>query len=247
VPREFVEEQRTVLDELQEALRRWEEMQAAATLGRIEMQVSELRDLLVGGLSGATADESPNDAPEAAPEGAAPQPWEAMKAEILSDGSPPESDGLPPDSADTDPEAAAWIDPPPAIDLAAATTDDLRNAVEARDEYIAWLIRRLRAAESPRRMLSSTDDNAPAELRQRLEELEHAFDERLRLAEIEMSLERARLAREGARIRLQDEQVQKQLRQPGAETARKPAEENGPDAAKNRRWRRILGISGDGQ
>ena len=69
----------------------------------------------------------------------------------------------------------------------------------------------------------------------------------LRLAEIEMSLERARLAREGARIRLQDEQVQKQLKQQGAETARKPAEDVGPDAAKNRRWRRILGISGDGQ
>src|SRR6516225_434085 len=47
-PAEVIEEHKTTLEDLKRVISRWEEMQAEVTLGRIETQIAELRDLMVG-------------------------------------------------------------------------------------------------------------------------------------------------------------------------------------------------------
>ena len=47
-PAEVVEEHKTTLEDLKRVITRWEDMQAEVTLGRIETQIAELRDLMVG-------------------------------------------------------------------------------------------------------------------------------------------------------------------------------------------------------
>src|SRR6185369_14757427 len=43
LPLELIEDHRTAIDELKQAVTRWEEMQAGLTLGRLETQIAELR------------------------------------------------------------------------------------------------------------------------------------------------------------------------------------------------------------
>src|SRR3712207_8773984 len=47
IPAELVEQQRTVCDDLERVVQQWEDSQPTAALARIEMQVQELRDLVV--------------------------------------------------------------------------------------------------------------------------------------------------------------------------------------------------------
>src|SRR5258708_4818694 len=48
LPAEVVEEHKATLEDLKRVISRWEDMQAEVTLGRIETQITELRDLMVG-------------------------------------------------------------------------------------------------------------------------------------------------------------------------------------------------------
>ncbi|MBW3541415.1 MAG: hypothetical protein KY476_14200, partial [Planctomycetes bacterium] len=48
IPAELVEQQKGLVEELQAAVAAWQDMQAAACLGRIERGVDEVRDLLTG-------------------------------------------------------------------------------------------------------------------------------------------------------------------------------------------------------
>lgn len=246
MPRELVEDQKTVLDELQEAVRRWEEVQAAAALGRIEMQIGELRDLVVERLRGGVVQSAPEPEEPSEPPDDAPTPtWSTMRDSLLaSTNSSDGTDDGGSDSASID-SLGEWVDPPPAI-AADASADALRLAVEERDDYVIWLIRRLRSVESSREMLlGGVDaDSAPEEVQRRIAELERAFDEKQRLVEVELSIERARLAREGARLKVLDEQIQKEAKRLGMQNGQPRAPEPPADSesGKSRRWRRMLGM-----
>src|SRR5258708_32670844 len=81
-PAELVEEHKTTLEDLKRVITRWEDMQAEVTLGRIETQIAELRDLMVGsGNAGSyVAPRSPAPPPAQAP---APQaPLRARPADV---------------------------------------------------------------------------------------------------------------------------------------------------------------------
>jgi hypothetical protein len=227
LPPELVEEQKSLVEDLHRAVQQWEDLQAAAALGRIEVQISELRDLISGQLIERAFGPGPPDQqdqradqPEAAPQGAkqgVKKPrssdrslsgYEALKANLLAD-SPEGSDddeGAPqpsarsPAAADKPPEPQDEpppADPPEPLDVAAADIDQLRDAVEKRDSYITWLIHRFRAAELRRQIPGDWSElqDVPDEMRRHLEELEGRLQEMLRLAEVELSLERARLGR----------------------------------------------------
>ena len=60
IPPEVIQTQKTLVEDLQRAVEQWEGMQAAATLGRIEIQISELRDLFTGQLVPNPLSRSPN-------------------------------------------------------------------------------------------------------------------------------------------------------------------------------------------
>lgn len=259
VPAELVAQQQKLVEDLQRAVDQWEAMQPGAFFGRLETQLGQIHELVVNqdrpetgqgiaspfGYSTSRSGGSPErDAPRSI--------LDFMKASQLPESDPSESP--PPTAVDIAPAALAAAmleialppldDPPAPLDLAHATAEELGEACTARDSYIAYLVHRLRQIESLGHMPNSWAEleNVPEEQRQRLEALEHRLQETLRLAEVELSLQRAKLAREELRIRILDEQMQKDIKRAKdvsdsqAEDQADPKGEHG-----NSRWRRMLG------
>jgi len=135
-------------------------------------------------------------------------------------------------------------DPPEPVDAQEATREELAHACEVRDAYVVYLLQRLRQIESMGHVPNSWAglENLPDQLRDRLEALEKRLEETLRLAEVELSLQRAKLAREEVRIRVIDEQLQKDLKR-ARDDASSPSESDGGkgDASGSSRWKRMLG------
>jgi len=55
LPSELVESQQGLVNDLQQAVQQWDEMQPGAALGRIEIQITELRDFIAGNLTGGSS------------------------------------------------------------------------------------------------------------------------------------------------------------------------------------------------
>ena len=261
IPAELIEEQMALTESLQGAVQHWEDMQPGMLLSRLEMQVSEIRDLIVNGGGGVSApasepkslvdhlfsaanselqteqksDEegSPQEAPpseessglstyelfKAGLDGGADQPIE-MPAPTTEQATPEPIDEpeIPEDFAEEESVAETpTVDPPDDVDFATATEDDLRSAIDERDSYITYLLRKLRMAETAVQYSGNWSEleNVPDELRTRLEEYEARLEESLRRAEIETSMERARLGREANRLELWEEQLNKKAAQLG--------------------------------
>jgi hypothetical protein len=131
----------------------------------------------------------------------------------------------------------------------AADIDELRQAVEKRDTYISYLTQHLRVAEM--KYKDSIDweilNNAPEELRRRLEELEKTLHATLRHAEVDHSLERARLGREAMRLEQLNEQVRREMKrlemsdEDGDDEAQSAREKPEIDRGANGRWQRLFG------
>jgi hypothetical protein len=294
MPAELVEDHKTTLEDLKRVIARWEDIQAEASFGRIETQISELRDLLVsaGGsprsISASSiptlpaAREKPADgaAPRSA-ETSAPRPgakgggnawWEAQKAALMGEPVPAEAQAAlnqPTESAPaaeathhaaTDHEGASTgsVDPatlnipdlPAPVNLDEITLDEAREAIRERDRLIQKLREPLlliqAAAQRPAGMQSLAD--LPEPLKQRIAELEKQWQSKFRQVELDLSLERARLAREQATVSQQLEVMQKQPRK--GPTQAKPA--SGPEAggkdddgASKRRWFKFMGTPGE--
>lgn len=240
VPLEMIEEQKNIADNVQRFVLQWEESQPTAALARIEMQLSELRDLVVQSQEsthGGAVVEPKSDAGA----GSTLAGWEAMKANLLA-GSAEEGEADSEDPPMEDDEAIQLSTVAPPVPVEDGSSDvDLRNAVAERDNYILWLQQSVRQAELRRRKALALAGDTPEPLQHRLEELEHVYQEQRRLAEVEMSLERARLGREEMRLRQLEDVLQRELKRLGVQNAGggKPSEAECP---KNRRWRRILGI-----
>lgn len=252
VPAELVEQQRTVCEDLERVVQQWEDSQPTAALSRIEMQIQELRDLVVrmpaGG--GLPAEERPHEA--AAQDSGADagmSAWEALKAGLLGQSPPadgtngnPAREGQGSVADGPDPFDGEPLEPPAPVDFEFADSDELRRAVIVRDDFIAELLRRLRSAESRTR---STDDwksleTVPEDLRNRLESLERRLEQTLRLTEVELSLERARLGREEVRLKQLEEAMQKAARRGMASDD--DEEDDEERTASDGRWKRMLGI-----
>lgn len=276
VPQELVDEQRSLTEELHLAVQQWVEMDPAALLGRMEIQVAEVRDLIVnrtapadspgppaGSLPDASelADADADDGGEKSGAGtggdssdrrppskpveplAASSTYEAFKAGLMgSEPPPPPASAEPAATADEAaplddaqeasretvaakpaPEIPA-VDPPEPIDVHAADVDALREAVDKRDSYIAFLVRKLRAAELAGRPSGSWHEleNVPDELAERLKSYEKQLQELLRTAEVETSLERARLGRESNRLALLEQMLNKRMERLGLADDGKP-------------------------
>ncbi|HID21994.1 MAG TPA: hypothetical protein EYP14_06290 [Planctomycetaceae bacterium] len=136
------------------------------------------------------------------------------------------------------------IPAPEPIELDKADLEQLREAIEARDAYISYLLKKLKVAPT---IAPPVDwealQNTPDELKQKLQELQEQLTEKLRLAEVDLSLERARLAREEAALRLREEQLEQRLKQYGFEEADSADGEN--DSKRRRRWLKFLSRSED--
>src|SRR5688500_14786870 len=96
IPAELVEQQKMVCDDLERVVQQWEDSQPTATLSRIEMQIQELRDLVVRipAGSGGAFEERPHHAAAASADSAPDSgmsAWEALKAGLLAQNQPAEA------------------------------------------------------------------------------------------------------------------------------------------------------------
>jgi chromosome segregation ATPase len=92
-------------------------------------------------------------------------------------------------------------------------------------------------AECDRRINELVDaDTVIAEHRQRIAEMERDLESTLRAAELELSVERAKMARQKVEL----DELRSEL-----ESQRQLYEPNGPPGAPRRRWRTKLGLGGD--
>lgn len=160
----------------------------------------------------------------------------------------------PPVVAPTNPVSPVFSEPltplselhlPEPVDFDVAERRDLEEAIETRDQYIGELTRRLRSAESrtQQKIDWSELNNAPDVLRETLESLEAELNDRLRIAEVDLSLERARLARVEARIHCMQKQFEEKLKASGPPqtTAPRKAEESASQPSHSKSWFGSLG------
>jgi hypothetical protein len=273
VPADVIQDQRAAVEELKQIAARFDEMQAATTLGRLEMQVSELRDLVVSiGQGAATA--SPGrrgDAPQAAtPPAHKARPggswWDRQKAALLEDDPANTADApdhvpteqpAPTDLADdhaadssseTSSEATANWQPLPFAELelpdlpAEPDWDELTlesacALLRERDALILELREPLAAAQMAGLLAQGLGriEALPEPQQARLRHLEETWEARFRKHETELSIERARLARE----QMTAKQLQEQLRKQLAETGGAPRAGEG-ESRQERRWFRFM-------
>jgi hypothetical protein len=290
-PSEVLENHKQTLEDLKRVIGQWEESQPGATLGRIETQIAELRDLLTGSSHAGAhtaaralpqpASQLPSNGETApAPRPRNPEPvashsgskptgnawWEAQKAALLGEPVSPEVQAqlaAQSSAAGAEPEAAepaesdtagarreiSIPDLPAPIDFETITLDDARTAIRERDRVIQQMREALLTIKGSSDLPADLQSLAslPEPVRARIAELEEQWQAKFRQVELDVSLERARLAREQAAVRQQQEMLQKQSRK-GASSSRTASDEpaakgdKGEDSASSkRRWFRFMG------
>jgi hypothetical protein len=264
VPPELIAQQQKLVADLQRAVEQWEAMQPGAFFGRMESQLGQIQEMVQQiDRSGSAAEsdsafrygasQSDRGHSEHHEQGRSDSPksiLDFMKASQQQDAAGHESEkaveatGVPSSPGVIDIELPPLDDPPASIDHASATPEELSEACHARDSYIDYLLQRLQKIESLGHVPNSWAglESVPDEMRARLEALEHRLQETARVAEVELSLQRAKLAREELRIRVLDEQLQKDVKR-----AKNVADSQIDDSADGKgdqsgsRWKRMLG------
>ncbi|WP_157605069.1 hypothetical protein [Schlesneria paludicola] len=251
------------MDDLRQMAADWEETQAGSLLVRIDSQLASLCDLVKNQPRGHRTASEPNDFEERIrrlnlpPETNSDQHtdsvnmtldesspcWQTIKSQIL-DGefiAAPE-----PVEMTDDREILKLMTETPTpvdVDFQSASHDDLKAAILERDTYIIQLNRLFRT----RNVLALPNDwaalgNVPADLQLRVESIMEHLDVQVRLGEVEMSLERARLARERSQIQSDRETIEKHMKRLGLTSL---SELENISAATgsitDRRWLRFLG------
>ncbi len=208
----------------------------------------------------APAPSSPPPAPSAAAAPGQGTFWEKMKASMI-DGTPaptrPAAQASAPQpvssqSGESDLNASEdgadpidQISPPPEmIDLHTASVEELRDAVSTRDDYISTLISALRAADSlpqlPQDLLQS--GLGPQELLASLVELESRLKTGVQRENLELSIERARMARERQRLDQVKAQLEGHIKRMTAAPVEKVEEPTPGPGARNMSWlKRVTG------
>ncbi len=187
--------------------------------------------------------------------------WEAMKAQLLSGNSgasetpvgtapqaiddPPALEDAPGDDTTDAPAAEPPVSPgdpvslgddvelPQPVDFESVGREQLEHAIDVRDQFIGFLTRRLRSEQHRTREATNWEElnNAPEELRERLQNLEADLEDRLRIAEVELSLERARLSRVQSRTEEMQRQIEARLRSNRKAKLAKPSEDAESDSS----------------
>lgn len=269
MPSDVIQDQRAAVEELKQIAARFDEMQAATTLGRLEMQVSELRDLIVAlpQTSSRTDNGAQKPATLSGPAGATgfapPRPgggtwWDRQKAAMLDESPPDESDNssteMPAEAiaeCDSDDQGSRSCLPdfsgftfeisplPPEPDWESLTLETACELLRQRDALIAELREPLVQAEMANLFSQGfgSVELLPDDLRTELSDLQDQWEVRFRKHETELSIERARLARE----QMQAKQLQEQLRKQLAESGASHGKNGEGESRAERRWFRFMG------
>lgn len=260
LPADVVEEHQQVLGEMQRVVQEWGAMQASSALGRIESELAELRSLVANGISRHPEhdDESRSqsgslesvmsrlsmDGPSTGSEnsGAA---WDAMKRQMLGEPEPEPETGH--DDRDVENELTTLLDSltvPDPIDFDTATVTTLRQACADRDTYIVQITRWVRTRRTVSIPENWEEIDVPDDLRPKVERLAARLEEQVRLAEVEMSLERARLSREKSQLQADRATMDRHMKRLGI-TSLDELEDIAVSSSSSgdRRWMRFLGVN----
>lgn len=140
-------------------------------------------------------------------------------------------------------------EPPLPVDFDSADHQQLCDAIRDRDEFISLLLRRLSSPDANTEFPDWEQLNrVPEDLQHELMNLRDRLQDKLRVAEVDLSLQRAKLAREDARLTIKANQLALQMKKLGlapdepATNASGTRESSG--AAQGRRWLQFLQRSG---
>lgn len=142
-------------------------------------------------------------------------------------------------------KAIAETPAPSAVDFVHADVEALKKAIIERDDYIIQINRMFRT----RNWISLPQDwaalaHVPGEMQIRVETLLQHLDVQVRMGEVEMSLDRARLARERSQVENDRETIDKHMKRLGLNSlADLENIGSATGSATDRRWMRFLGPS----
>lgn len=245
---ELMEDHRSVLEDLKQVIGRWEDMQAATTLGRLESQVADMRDLLTnyvktGAPTGARSGEQQGHAASHQKASSASW-WESQKASLL--GLPPGPETAPSPtpavtSEDLNFDNLNLPDLPLAVDYQTLTLEEAQQAIRERDQIITQLHEPLVLLQAQGKLPKNLNNlqDAPEAVKQVIQALEAKWEQKFRQAELDLSLERARVARAQAALSQQQEQSRAdsfQNKRQEAHDSPPPTDEVGAPQAPRRRW-----------
>ncbi|MCG6155814.1 hypothetical protein [Rubinisphaera margarita] len=209
----------------------WDTAQMPGSLGRIEMQIEELRDLVVRFTNTPPTiyNQPETRYVEENPDRPSEDELFDTLADVLLDSSgqipdeeiSEESFGTPrshhSEVSDAVPDGLPV--PPAEVDLEQADRSQLVTAIQERDVYIETCLLLYRDVRRNAGLLGAVDweslNEYPEELRKQLESLEEHLEEQSRVNEITLSLERARLSREATRLNQVRMQVEKHAKKHG--------------------------------
>lgn len=142
-------------------------------------------------------------------------------------------------------------EPPLPVDFDRADRQQLCDAIRNRDEFISLLLRRLSSLDANTELPDWNQLNrVPEDLQFELLNLRDRLRDKLRVAEVDLSLQRAKMAREEARLTIKANQLAAQMKKlglaPDEPAANAAGTREGSGAAQGRRWLQFLQRSGNG-
>ena len=247
--------------DVRQILEFWDVAQPQAKLQRIEDSITELQLAVqtqsiaapppsTTYVSESDVSEMPHlshsDATDPAPSDAL-ATWEQIKAQLFDDTplpSEPHQEEPAHIAASATPSVLLVgdqeiIEAPEAIASNCCDVEALQEAISQRDRYIAVLIRRLRNVEVPSEIPDA--DKLPSEVAGQhsldVGRLHQMLNDHLRLAEVELAMERARLSREAIRLKALNQSLSLQMPTLTESTSEVSTDEAAPTTG---RWLRFL-------
>ena len=147
-----------------------------------------------------------------------------------------------------DPAGLNIPDLPAPVNLEDLSLEEAQAAIRQRDALIEQLREPLllwkTAGQLPAGFRSISE--IPEPLKRCIADLEAQWQAKFRQVELDLSLERARLARDQSTVRQQQEALQKQSRNGGGAKADPNPGDNDEDSSSKRRWFRFMGSAAEG-
>jgi len=232
IPADFLKQQELIGQDVAFLVTEWENSQLAGSMGRLELQLQELRDLVTRSVAAEPVRNPSRDSlvsdvwkSEATHsreadllhslQEALTQQEEIPELELPDTLSPRNTSA----GSDTDYLPPRFENVPAPVDFESADKQILKLAVEERDQFIRELFEEYRTLHQNRSLQTPLNweelTEFPDELREAVTQLQRQLQDQLRLGEVSMSIERARLAREATQIEAARTQLEKQLKQQG--------------------------------
>lgn len=252
---EMVHRQMELVGQLQAAVEEWEELQVPDVMSRLGTQLENLRQTILDGLASSAPSQEPSFSElgvslplrEAeGEEGDSVGDWEALKAEMLGEETSQAENEEEQLNIDLQAELDVLVNRPPHVESDQADRRVWEDAVDSREKYMISLIRALRVVENRRRGTPDWESftEAPDALREEVAQLAAKLQQTQRNAEVELSIERARISRQESVIAQQRRELDKARKKQGV-NPQTPA--NPVADSQQGRWQRFLGRGDSGE